>query len=132
MSATEAPSSAGLPPLGLVPGVHYRCWSPYDMLPSDWVAGRGIETGAYVWGSAGELRIDLDLEAGITITEVAFSAANETLSNVIGRVDRIPYAGGTAQELASVSIPANTPPSASEAVPWRTWSWVKVTPTRPG
>ena len=61
MTTTEAPSS-GLPPLGLVPGVHYRCWSPYDMLPNDWVSGRGIETGAYVWGGPGELRIDLDLE----------------------------------------------------------------------
>ena len=109
MSAIEAPSSAGLPPLGLVPGVHYRGWGPFDMLPIDWVAGRAISTGAWVPGSGGELRIDLDLEAGITIVEVAFSAANETLSNVIGRVDRIPYAGGTAQELASVSIPASTP-----------------------
>ena len=109
MSATEAPSSAGLPPLGLVPGVHYRCWSPYDMLPSDWVAGRGIETGAYVWGSAGELRIDLDLEAGITITEITFSAFNKPGATLTGRLDRLPEVGGTPVLVASVSFPGNNP-----------------------
>ena len=109
MTATEAPSSGGLPPLGLVPGVHYRCWSPYDMLPNDWVSGRGIETGAYVWGGPGELRIDLDLEAGVTITEVAFSAFNKPGATLIGRLERLPYAGGAASVVASVSFPGGNP-----------------------
>jgi len=109
MTATEPPPAAGLPPLGLVPGVHYRCWGAYDMLPNDWVSGRGIETGAYVWGSAGELRIDLDLEAGITITEVAFSAFNKPGATLTGRLERLPYAGGAATVIASVGFPGNNP-----------------------
>ncbi|MFN8038410.1 MAG: hypothetical protein U0Q07_04275 [Acidimicrobiales bacterium] len=109
MTTIERPSPGGLPPLGLVPGVHYRGWGPYDMLPNDWVSGRSLNFGAYVPLGGGELRIDLDLEAGITITEVAFSAINGTASTVIGRVDRFPYSGGTATEVGSVSFPANNP-----------------------
>jgi len=109
MTATDPTAAAGLPPLGLVPGVHYRSWGPFNMLPNDWVSGRSLNSGAYVPLGGGELRIDLDLEAGITITEVAFSAINGTASTIVGRVDRFPFSGGTGAEVGSVSFPANNP-----------------------
>ncbi len=109
MSSIPSAAPAGFPPLGLVPGVHYRCWGFYDMLPNDWAAGRAVNIGGYVQGSGGELRIDLALEAGITLVEAAFSATNSTGATVTGVVERVPYGGGATNQVGAVSFPTGSP-----------------------
>ena len=109
MSANETAVPTGLPPLGLVPGVHYRCWGPFDMLPDDWTNGRNLNQGAYTPSLGGTLRLDLDLEAGITVVEAAFSATNSTGATVTGRLERASIAGGAAVQVAAVDFPTTTP-----------------------
>src|SRR5690606_20840280 len=99
-------AQAGMPPLGLVPGVHYRCWSYHEATPSTWSNGRIVTTTGARCNPAGVLRVGLGLEAGIAVTEITFAAQNSSGGSVNAFVDRLPLDGSTQNQIGSVAIPS--------------------------
>ena len=95
----------GLPPLGAIPGIHYRCWSMYDTVPLAFASGRTVtSTGAYTT-AGGQLRISLGLEAGITITETTHAVANSSGSDAVGVVDRQGLDGSIPEQVTTNVVP---------------------------
>ena len=98
-------AEAGFPPLGTIPGVHYRCGSMYDAIPVTFTDGRTLtSTGVYA-GGTGELRISLGLEAGITVQEFTTAMVNSSGSDAIALLDRDAFDAGTGQQVAANIIP---------------------------
>ncbi len=98
---------AGFPPLGAVPGVHYRTWSYHEATPGSWANGRVINgNGAACQTANGVLRIGLGLEAGIAVTEATFAAQNSSGAVANAFVDRLPFDGSSPSQIVGVPIPA--------------------------
>src|SRR5690606_5097288 len=96
---------AGLPPLGAIPGIHYRCWSMYDTVPLTFTDGRTLtSTGAYAT-AGGQLRIGLGLEAGITMQEFTTAVVSSSGADAVGGLERQPLDASTPEQAVSSVIP---------------------------
>ncbi|MFN8038411.1 MAG: hypothetical protein U0Q07_04280 [Acidimicrobiales bacterium] len=97
---------AGFPPLGVVPGVHYRAWSYHEATPASWSNGRIVNSNGAACQTSGVLRIGLGLEAGIAVTEATFAAQNSSGTSAIAFLDRLPFDGSSPTQITSVTIPS--------------------------
>ncbi len=98
-------TQAGFPPLAVVPGLRYRCWTGSDATPYTWSDGRYITTTGAYCSTGGQLRIALGLEAGITIFETTFAVVNSSGSDAVGVVDRQGIDGSIPEQVTSPIIP---------------------------
>ena len=99
-------ASAGLPPLIVIPGIHYVTYSQFAFMPNVFANGRTVSSsGSYCNVNNGYLIVPIELESGTQITDLTVGVCNSSGSAVDLIMESYPIASGSGSIVGSVSTP---------------------------